>query len=325
MISGFVLGKFLPLHKGHLALIDFAKSNCDLLYVILCFTDNEEIDRHTREKWLAEELKSRENTRLISFSYSDEQLPNTSVSSRTVARQWAHEIKKIVPDARVVFSSEPYGDYLAEYMNIRHIKFDEGRKQFPVSGTSIRNNPLQNWDYLTDSAKPWYVKKIVLLGSESTGKSELTQKLAAQFHTVFVPEMARDVIGKTNECTYENLEEIALRHAGEINQQVKQATRLLFIDTDIHITQSYSRFLFNRELAVSNSIKEANRADLYFFLETDCPFIQDGTRVDELQRENLSRCHKEELKRNDVRYITLDGNWDNRFQKAVKIINDTFF
>jgi HTH-type transcriptional regulator, transcriptional repressor of NAD biosynthesis genes len=325
MIQGFVLGKFMPLHQGHLALIRFALTKCDFLTIIVCFTRHEPIEGIIRKQWLYEELEGSKNISVQSFPYKEEELPNTSVSSREVSQQWARALKPVVPAANLVFTSEPYGEYLAEYMGIKHISFDPSRNQFPVSASAIRQDPFFYWEYIAKAAQPNYIKKIILLGSESTGKSTLTEKLAAHFSTCFVPEMAREILEKTTDCTPAHLEEIALLHARTIGQFIGQANKLLFIDTDITITESYSLFLFNTELQADDWIREANKGDLYFFLETDCPFVQDGTRLDEIERNKLSLSHKEQLRKKNIEYISIGGNWNNRLSTMIDIINKQFF
>lgn len=184
MIRGFVLGKFMPLHQGHLALIRFALTQCDFLTIIVCFTRNEPIEGVIRKQWLYEELEGVKNISIRSFPYNDEDLANTSVSSRDVSLKWAEALKPVVPDASLVFTSEPYGEYLAAYMGITHIPFDPQRNKFQVSASAIRKDPFLCWDYIAKAAQPFYVKKIFLLGSESTGKSTLTEKLANNFPPV---------------------------------------------------------------------------------------------------------------------------------------------
>jgi HTH-type transcriptional repressor of NAD biosynthesis genes len=325
MKKGFVPGKFLPLHKGHLGLINFALDHCDFLYVIVCSASRESIDEMIRKEWLCQELKEKENISLISFPYNENILPNTSVSSRIVSEKWAKAIKDIVPDAEIVFTSEEYGDYLAEYMGISHLAFDKGRVQFPISASQIQSNPFAYWHYLAEAAKPWYVKKVAILGTESTGKSVLTEKLAQYFDTTFVPEMAREIIEETKKCTFSDLEEIANLHAKTIGKKMGDADKLLFLDTDINITKSYSRFLFNRELITEPGLEEAGKSDLYLFLEPDCPFVQDGTRLDEKERNRLSLAHKEFLKSNNIDFISISGDWKNRFNSAVDIIKKKYF
>jgi HTH-type transcriptional regulator, transcriptional repressor of NAD biosynthesis genes len=325
MRSGFILGKFMPLHKGHLALVDFAKQHCDLLYIILCASNTETINIETRKGWLETELKGNSSVNILCFAYDENEFPNTSVSSREVSAKWAIALKQLVPDAAVVFTSERYGDYLAEYMHIEHIPFDVKRTAAPVSASAILKDPFKNWDLIAGAAKHWFVKKIVLLGSESTGKSVLTEKLATFFNTTYVPEAAREIIEKTDECIYDDLQKIAALHAKRINENLLRANKLLFIDTDIHITRSYSRFLFDRELVVDPWIDEANRADLYIFLETDAPFVQDGTRLDKEQRDKLSRSHKETLRHYNIPFVSINGNWEERFNLAVRIVEERYF
>lgn len=325
MKKGFVLGKFLPLHKGHLALIEFACQHCDFLYIIVCFSKEEPIEGIVRKQWLYNELSSYKNIALISLPYDESVLPNTSVSSHDVSKKWATELKKVVPDADIVFTSEKYGDYLAEFMNIEHLLYDEGRVAFPISSSMINKEPFKYWNYIADSAKPWFVKKIAILGSESTGKSTLTEKLANHFNTAYVAEAAREIVEKTIECTFKMLEEIAILHAKKIDEGLSVANKLLFIDTNITITKSYSHFLFNSELIVDSWVEEASKADLYLFLETDCPFIQDGTRLNEAERNKLSLCHKEQLAKDNIDFVSIGGSWDNRFEMIVDIIKKKYF
>jgi HTH-type transcriptional regulator, transcriptional repressor of NAD biosynthesis genes len=325
MKKGFVLGKFMPLHKGHLALIDFAYRNCDKLYVVVCFTETELIPGILRMQWVGEEIEKYPNATIVSFQYDETELPNTSESSRQVSEMWATALKKIVPGADIFFTSEPYGDYVAGYMNIRHIMFDEKRISYPVSATQIRARPLFYRDFIADSAKPYFVQKVALVGSESTGKTTLAQKLANHYNTVFVPEMAREIIEKTEKCTYDDLVKIAGLHAKTILNKIPEANKLLFVDTDITVTKSYSEFLFNKELAVAPWIEAANRFDLYLFLEQDCEYVQDGTRLSKSERARLSNHHKAAFKKAGLPFISINGNWEERFKQATQIIDQRFF
>lgn len=310
----------MPLHKGHLALFEFAGKQCDTLHILLCHTNNELIPGAVREEWLKDMECKSANVRVISFAYSEDDLVNTSVSSRKVSLKWSEAIKNILPDIDLVFSSELYGDYLAEFMNCQHIVFDIERKSTAISASAIISNPLLYWNYIAEVAKPYFVKKIVLLGTESTGKSTLTRRLAEYFGTGYVPEMARDVLEKTTECKPHHLIEIAELHAKEILKKVKKANRLLFIDTDINITASYSEYLFNQHLPVGGWIEEANKSDLYIFLEPDCEFVQDGTRLTESERNKLSLFHKEQLHKKGIAYFSVYGNWEERFKQSCSIV-----
>lgn len=315
----------MPVHKGHLSLINFAKNNCDRLYVLVCFHRKEVIPGEIRLKWMKKILSSDINIMLLPFEYDENELPDTSVSSLTASNIWATAFKKLLPQVDVVFTSEEYGEYLAEAMQISHICYDKNRIKIPVSGSAIRADPFKYWDFICDEARPYFVKKIAILGSESTGKSILTMKLASYYDTVYVEEIGRKIVEKTELCTPGDLDQIAVVHAKEIAKQVLKANKLLFIDTDLNTTKSYSLFLFNQELNVTPWYEDGNKSDLYFFLETDCVYVQDGTRLSKEQREKLSFSHKNTLEKNGVSYISINGNWEDRFNKVTEIINKRFF
>ena len=325
MKTGLIIGKFMPLHNGHIALIKFAKEKCDELYIVLCYTENDPIPGEMRKAWLNEVAGVHEGIILFPFEYDETKLPNTSVSSRSVSLLWAEALQQVLPKSPdIIFSSEPYGDYLAEYMNASHLMYDVARELVPVSATQVRENAFEYWDHIPEFVRPYFIKKVAILGSESTGKSTITEKLANHYNTTFVPEMARDIVEHSDTCTSMDLRLIATLHAKTILRKLPRANKLLFSDTDLNITRSYSKFLFRETLEVEQWIEDANRFDLYLFLETDCPYIQDGTRLIEFEREQLSTSHKQQLVDAGIDFVTIKGNWDSRFDAACNIINGKF-
>jgi HTH-type transcriptional repressor of NAD biosynthesis genes len=318
---GLVLGKFYPLHKGHLALIKFALENCDRLIILVCVSNREVFSGEQRKLWLLEELSLElHRIEIIVFEYSEDELPNTSVSSRNVAKIWTDALRGILPKIDKIFSSEPYGDYLAEYMDCEHLIFDRERKVYPISSTELRKFPAAYWDYLPDVVKPQFVTKVVLLGTESTGKTTMTKKLSEHFKTNCVFESARELDIATNEFSFEDLIRVAELHSERIKEKLPQANKLLFLDTDIHVTKSYSEYLYGRVLEVNDSIEQLNEADLYLYLEPDCAFHQDGTRLSFAQRNQLDLHHKSFISKSGVLFHTLSGSWQSKFKKAVNLV-----
>ncbi|MDF2191053.1 AAA family ATPase [Paraflavitalea sp. CAU 1676] len=323
--KGLVLGKFMPLHAGHLAMIDFALLYCEHLVVMLCASEKEQIGGQVRKGWLEESFGDNERVSVALVEYDEAVLPNSSVSSRSISALWANYIRNHFAGIEVFVSSEPYGDYVAEFLGIEHVCFDQARKQVPVAASSILRNPFEHWDLIAPAARPWFVKKICLSGSESTGKSTLAERLGNYFTTSFVPEMAREVIETTDEVVFEDLLKIATLHAATINEKVREANRILVCDTDVNITKSYSKYLFGRELVVPDWIEAANRFDLHIFLDTDCPHVQDGTRLQESERNALSRFHEQQLMDAGIPYVMVGGNWEERFERAKAEIEQVFF
>jgi HTH-type transcriptional repressor of NAD biosynthesis genes len=321
VIKAFVFGKFLPFHKGHEAMINFALHESDFLSVLICCSDKENISGELRREWIQKTFESSKNIEVQVYRYNEDELPSKSETSREASRLWASVFKKIYPDYSLLVTSEPYGNMVAEFMNIRHIAFDLDRKRYPISATKIRVDVFAHWQYLPDSVKPSFAVKIIILGTESTGKTTLTHHLAEHYKCSSVLEVARDLIPNSNEFSLDDLQTVATAHAKKINEAVLGSSPMVIIDTDIHITKSYSRYTFHKDLAVGDDVYRASVANLYLYLNNDVDFFQDGTRLNESERNLLDRSHRQILSEHNVNIVEIRGNWEQRFNKAVEEID----
>ena len=66
-----------------------------------------------------------------------------------------------------------------------------------ISSTELRKNIYEHWDWLPSFVKPYYVKKVLIIGLESSGKSVLTINLANYFNTNFIEEAGRELSQKS--------------------------------------------------------------------------------------------------------------------------------
>ena len=114
---------------------------------------------------------------------------------------------------------------------------------------------------------------------------------------------------------------VASEHAKRIGQSVRGNSPLVIIDTDIYTTLSYAKFLFHRDLQIEDQIYQANKADLYLYLNNDVEYFQDGTRLSETDRNLLDASNRSILQENNIAFIEISGNWQQRFDKAVEHIN----
>lgn len=315
----------MPPHAGHIAMIDFALQHCEEVIVMVCVSNKETIGATIRMGWMEGCFTGNERVQLKLVEYDESVLPNSSESSRKISAIWADYIQDHFPGIEVFVSSEPYGDYVAGFLGIEHRSFDRERKLVPVSASAILEQPLKYWEFIAPSARSWFVKKVCISGSESTGKSTLTERLGAWFETAIVPEMAREVIETTEEVVFEDLLKIATLHAKTIDERVSKANKILICDTDVHITRSYARYLFDRELVVPDWVDAANRFDLHIFLDTDCDYVQDGTRMGEAERNALSGYHERQLQQAGIAYVKVGGNWEERFDRSREILRQHFF
>ncbi len=325
MVKAFVFGKFLPFHKGHEAMINFALTKCDFLSVLVCCSDTEKIPSLIRKEWIEKSLENNIRLEVRLFNYKESDLPNTSVSSAEVSKLWAKEFVVQFPDYSILVTSEDYGKFVAEYMNIKHIPFDLNRNIYPISATDIRNNLFEHWKFLPDSVKPYFVFKVVILGTESTGKTTMAEKLSQYYNCSLVMEAGRDIVSDSNSFNFSDLYLVADEHVNRINNTIIGNSPLVIIDTDIHITKSYSRFIFGKELSISSDIYDSNKANLYLYLNNDVEYIQDGTRLSEIDRDKLDISHRQILAENYIDFVEIDGNWEQRFNKAIKYINEIIY
>jgi len=322
-MTTLVIGKFMPLHRGHLALIDFALTQADRVIVLLCVEAEEPISGEDRECWLRQTFDDHPAITVRRFDFREADLPATSVSDRAISELWTARLKQLVPEADMIVGSEAYVRYVAEFWGIGHRVFDVDRAAVPVSATMIREKPYVYRNYLAPATRPDFVQRIVLHGTESTGKSTLTKRLAEEFKTVYVPETAREIVGHTDNVVFEDLLRIADRQAKAIQSAIPQADGVLFIDTDAYTTLAYGRLLFNRELPLRAEWLAAAQNDFCLFTESDAPFVQDGTRLPPPEREELARAHWRARKESGVRTVRVSGvDWQKRTDAAVATVKN---
>ena len=205
-------------------------------------------------------------------------------------------------------------------MEIEHIAYDIPRRLLPVSGTAIRKDIFANWKFLPDSVKPDFSIKVVLLGTESTGKTTMTERLSQHFNSSYVKEAGRDLIANSNSFEFEDLRLVASEHARRIDKALLEGSPLIIIDTDIHIIKSYAHFMFDKTLEVDSKIYHSNKADLYLYLNNDVEYVQDGTRLGENDRNWLDISHRKVLRQHNVNITEITGGWEQRFDRAVRAI-----
>lgn len=164
---------------------------------------------------------------------------------------------------------------------------------------------------------------ICLYGPESTGKSEMAQKLAARYQTVFVPETAREIV-TTNKFNREDIIEIGRRQTARIFEKMREANRMLFCDTDLITTQIYSRHYLKVVPPILFQFENMVTYDHYFLFQTDVPWVADGLRDLGDRRGEMFERFKSELDRRKLNYTLVSGKWPEREEIIVKILHDKF-
>ena len=167
--------------------------------------------------------------------------------------------------------------------------------------------------------------RIAITGPESTGKSELASKLAQHFHTLWVPEYAREylnTLGRPYE--YEDIAIIARKQIEQENALAKKAKKLLFCDTDFLVTKIWSIYKYGKCDPWIEEMAESHRYDLYLLCNIDLPWEDDPLREHPGQRDELFRMYLKELKSIHASFILVSGTGKNRTDRAISAIEKAF-
>ena len=170
------------------------------------------------------------------------------------------------------------------------------------------------------------LKKIVIIGPESTGKSTLCKHLAEHYQTLWCKEFAREYLEKNGTAyTYEDLLTIA---KGQIELEEKILTKVnpqrstIFIDTDMYVMKIWCEFAFNKcHSWILNQIA-TRKYDLYLLCNVDLPWKKDELREypDIQTRNKLYHYYKDAMVNQTVPWVEISGNYETRFQKGINAV-----
>jgi HTH-type transcriptional repressor of NAD biosynthesis genes len=329
---GLVVGKFCPLHRGHMLVIDAALAACDEV-VVVSYTkpEFEGCGPQVRRQWLQAlypQVRS-----LVLEDGAGITLPANDApdaQQREFVGWVCLALLGFTVDA--VFTSEDYGDGLAAALGVyfaqrgaqcapvRHVCVDKARALVPISGTAIRADPVAARQFLAPPVYASFVKRIAVLGGESSGKTSLAQALAGRLGTVWAPEYGRERwVEKAGALAFDDLLHIAQVQAAREDALAQMAGRWLLCDTTPLTTLCYSMASFGR--ADPQLVALAERAyDTILLCAPDFPFVQDGTRRDTHFRSEQHEWYRNELDRKQIAYTVLAGPLEQRVQRALTLL-----
>ena len=165
------------------------------------------------------------------------------------------------------------------------------------------------------------LKRIVITGPESTGKSYLTKALAKHFKGEYVEEFAREYINHINRPYNENdLLEIAKGQIAKEDEQVKIAQEYLFCDTDLTVIDIWSQEKFGRTDPWIKEQFQKRAYHLYLLCDIDLEWQEDPQRENPNNREYLLNLYRESLEKRNIKYYMISGQGEERINNAVQII-----
>jgi HTH-type transcriptional repressor of NAD biosynthesis genes len=338
---GLVVGKFAPLHNGHVLVVKRALSLCNRVVVISYA--NPELPGYgaqRREAWLKNCFPGLTvlvvtPERLASWLTSDIPAIPANDAADSTQRDFVATLCQRVLGLRVdaVFTSEAYGDGFAAHLSqrfraldptsppVHHIMIDHERRVEPISGTELRANLWRHWNYLPPPVARSLVQRIAFLGGESSGKTSLAANLAGEFGTAWVPEYGRELWeAKKGDLAYDDLALIAREQIRREGSAADSARGFVFCDTSPLTTLFYSLDMFGR--ADPELYLAAQRSySAVVLCAPDFPFVQDGTRRDETFRQQQHAWYEAQLAARGVCYVTARGSIATRTQFVRRVLD----
>ena len=180
------------------------------------------------------------------------------------------------------------------------------------------------------------LKKVVIIGPESTGKSTLCEQLAKHYNTLWCPEYAREYLLKNGmNYNYDDLLTIA-KGQNDLEKKIIQSAidsqqltsphspftthyYPIFIDTNMYVMKVWCDFVFGKcHQYILDQISE-RKYDLYLLCNNDLPWIKDELREypDVETRQKLFAIYKSIMKNQSTPWVEISGNYEERLQKAI--------
>lgn len=321
MTRGFLLGKFMPPHAGHVQLWEAASRLVDELTILVCWLPDDPIPGPLRLQWV-KDLSPR--SRVMGFGEVVPQSPDESPDFWPI---WRDIVRSVHPEPiDALFAGEGYGGELARQVGGRFVGLggrimDADRAGIGgLSASAVRADPWAYRRWLPPPVRAYYARTVCLHGVESTGKSVLAERLSERFHTVAVAEYGRihcEVHG--TDCTREDLLLIGQAQQALIEAAKPWSNRFVVADTDALMTAAWSEMMIGE---VPKELLGYRKADLYLLLEPDSPWIDDGTRLyPGAQRARFHDIAAGVLERSGVRFERIGGGWEQRFEQACEVVD----
>lgn len=165
------------------------------------------------------------------------------------------------------------------------------------------------------------MKKIAIIGPESTGKSTLSQELAQHFNEPFVPEYGRKYL-EENGKSYNQSDLLAISKGMVIweDKMFTIAKKLLFCDTDLIMMKVWYEVKYGECHSWVLNQLTSNPYDFYLLCSPDLPWEADPLRENPEIREELFEKYKNNLEKYEFPYKIIKG--ESRLTQATEAINE---
>lgn len=345
---GIIFGKFYPLHIGHVDFIQKASGYVDILYIVVCTDDERDLKLFNESKmkkmpttkdrirFVEKTFREQSNIKIIHLAEDGiPPYPNGWVG-------WSERVEQLLSKNGIkidmIFTNETqdvenYRKNFIKHMtekvlnkNFEIKTIDVTRSNFYISATEVRKNPYENWFFIPRHVREFFVLKVAIIGSENSGKTNLTQKLANYYNTTYIKESRKAYLEENLGNNIENLQyndysQIVYEHNSQIIENTKIADRILFVDSDFTSLQAFSKINTGIEHPIIEDFIKNSDFDIIIYLEM---VDKNGNTISE-----YDKVLKELLSKHNKKYIKLTHRIDKskyrlteRYNKSIEIINN---
>ncbi len=163
--------------------------------------------------------------------------------------------------------------------------------------------------------------KVVLTGSESTGKTELAHRLGEHFQAPVAEEFVRAYAAeREGKVGFADHGPIAKGQIASEDGAIARARDLVILDTDLVSTVVYCEHYFGRCPDWIVAEARARAADLYLLLAPDTPWVADGVRDRGERRDEMHGLFRAKLEALGLSYVDISGTREERLSRATAAI-----
>lgn len=268
-----VLGKMMNTHKGHQALISYAKTKAKKVTVLLCVTPLDRVRGTAREAWLYDTFG--ESITVKYFNYLDAGLDGGEESDDGISKCWAEWVDEHMPTVDLIVGSEDYVTYMANHGSFEADIYDMERTITPCSSTAVNEGA---YEFYIHAAKESMAKKVYILGAESSGKTTAAHLLAGHYNAELVLEQARNHLTADGSYSVYDLDIFALAQELEVRKTVRDGkSPLTIIDSSAVTTWVYSLMQFGFVVDTAYDLAHKERGT-YIVMSPEVEWVNDGTR-----------------------------------------------
>ena len=149
----------------------------------------------------------------------------------------------------------------------------------------------------------------------------MARRMAKHYHTVFVPEVAREMV-TSNQFTEEEIVRIGEAQTQRVLEQAKIANLILFCDSDLITTQIYAEIYLKKVPEALIDLEKKIKYDQYLLFDIDIPWVADGLRDLGERRSEMMEVFRNKLESRKIPYTLISGSLEQRERVIISVVDN---